>query len=132
MISLPGILNRNLAIFFLLMAAGLAPWLYRSRRADHLRALVKTNRSHGPTADHFYARLLRLLARRGYRRAPEQTPVEFLKGLRANNVSSLAEIAEITQVFCDSRYGEQPLPPEEIARLTALLGRIESAPENRR
>ena len=113
------------------VAAGFTPWIYRTMRTG-LGSLAKSNRSKVPTADHFYARLLRVLAKRGYHRTPEQTPVEFLGRLRAKNVNSLPEIAEITQIFCDSRYGEQPLPPEEITRLTTLLSRIETAPENAR
>jgi hypothetical protein len=128
MMALPGVVNRNLAIFFLLMAAGFIPWIYRRFRTP-LLAMVQSRNGRAPTADHFYARLLQILARHGYRRPANETPVEFLDRLRAKNTACLSEIGEITQIFCDSRYGEQPLPPEEIARLTTLLGRIERAPE---
>jgi hypothetical protein len=131
MLSLPRVVNRNLAIFFLLMSAGFIPGVYRFARG-RVTAIAKSNRSQTPTADHFYARLLQLLARRGHYRAPHQTPAEFLYRLRAREAPCFNEIAEVTQIFCDSRYGEQPLPPEEIVRLTTLLSRIESAPEIRR
>lgn len=131
MMSIPAIVNRNLAIFFVLLAAGFFPWLYRRRKLP-LRAFARPQRSQLPTADHFYARLLRTLAKRGHTRAPEQTPAEFLDQLRAVEIPAIDEIAQITQVFCDSRYGEQPLPPEEIDRLKNLLTRIENAPENPR
>jgi hypothetical protein len=68
------------------------------------------------------------LGKRGFPRAAEQTPAEFLNLLRAKNIPCLDEIAQITQTFCDSRYGEQPLPPEEIERLATLLARIENEP----
>ena len=127
MMSIPGIVNRHLAIFFVLLAAGFVPWIYRKTRGAGTAG--RTNRSAGPTADHFYARLLRTLAKRGFTRAPEQTPVEFLGSLREMQAPCLDEISELTRVFCDSKYGEQPLPEAEVRRLGELLGRVESAPE---
>jgi hypothetical protein len=131
MMSIPRIVNRNLTIFFVVLAAGFIPWLYRRTRMSPAR-LAKPQRAATPTADHFYARLLRVLGKRGYDRSPEQTPAEFLNQLRVNNAAALDEIAQITQIFCDSRYGEQPLPPEVIQRLKELLALIENTPENRR
>ena len=128
MMSIPRIVSRNLPIFFLLLAAGFIPWIYRRTRGP--LALAKARAASAPTADHFYARLLRLLARRGFHRNPEQTPVEFLDSLRGTDVSRIEEIAEITRVFCDSRYGEQPLERDEIERLSDLLARIEAPVEN--
>jgi hypothetical protein len=131
MMSIPQMVNRNLGLFFLVMAAGFIPWIYKRARGP-LAALSNHPRAQVPTADHFYARLLRVLGRRGFAPAPEQTPLEFLKRLRAENAACIDEISEITRVFCDSRYGEQPLAAEEIQRLTSLLARIEDAPENPR
>jgi hypothetical protein len=131
MMSIPRIVNRNLIIFFILLSLGFIPWLYRRVRVP-FAALAKPQRTSSPTADHFYARLLRLLAKRGHDRSPEQTPAEFLEQLRARNAAAIEPIGQITQIFCDSRYGEQPLPPEEIARLKELLAQIENTPENPR
>jgi hypothetical protein len=131
MMSIPRIVNRNLLIFFAILSAGFIPWLYRRVRAP-LAALARPQRTSTPTADHFYARLLRVLAKRGHNRSPEQTPTEFLGQLRTTNATAIEQIAQITQIFCDSRYGEQPLPPEEIARLKELLTQIENTPENTR
>jgi transglutaminase-like putative cysteine protease len=126
MTSIPRIVSRNITIFFVILALGFIPWLYRRTRLPF--AVAKSKRGQIPTADHFYARLLRILDKRGFPRAPEQTPAEFLNLLRAKNIPCLDEIAQITQTFCDSRYGEQPLPPEEIERLATLLARIENEP----
>ena len=125
--SIPGIVNRNLAIFFVLLAAGFVPWIYRKTRG--IGTGSRTNRSSGPTADHFYELLLRALAKRGFSRAPEQTPVEFLGSLRERKAPCLEEIGDVTRVFCDSKYGELPLPEAEARRLAALLERVEKAPE---
>jgi transglutaminase-like putative cysteine protease len=127
MMSIPGIVNRNLAIFFVLLAAGFVPWIYRQTRGSRTGAGLK--RSNLPTANHFYARMLRALARRGFDRPPEQTPVEFLESLREAKAPCLAEIGEVTRAFCDSKYGEQPLPEVEVRRLGELLERVENAPE---
>jgi hypothetical protein len=131
MLKIPGIVSRNLTIFFLILAAGFIPWIYRRTRVP-LAARKKGQRTQVPTADHFYARLLGLLAKRGHERSPEQTPVEFLNELRGKNAAGLEEISEMTRIFCDSRYGEQPLSGEEIECLKGLLERIEKTPENAR
>ena len=127
MMMIPRIVNRNVTLFFLVLALGFVPWLYRRARMPF--AIAKSQRAQLPTADHFYARLLRFLAKRGCDRAPEQTPAEFLDTLRAKNLPCLDQIAEITNIFCDSHYGEQPLPPEQIERLKALLAQIENTPD---
>lgn len=130
MMSIPRIVNRNLPIFFLLLAAGFIPWLYRRTRIP--LAANKARAASAPSADHFYAHLLCLLAKRGFQRNPEQTPDEFLRSLRDQNAASIPEISEITRFFCDSRYGEQPLSQHEIERLSSLLTSIEQDPENSR
>lgn len=129
--SLPRFVSQHLAVFFLLLTVGFVPYYYKRLRKPLARA-AERRAGERATADHFYARLLRILERRGFEAMPQLTPLEFLQRLRARGVPCFDEVAEITRVFCDARYGEQPLAPEEIERLTGLLQRIESAPENPR
>jgi transglutaminase-like putative cysteine protease len=72
-------------------------------------------------ARHFYGQMLRLLARRGHRRRPTQTPIEFLRDLEQKDHPYLDEIRLITGEFCASRYGEAELTPEALERLERSL-----------
>ncbi len=57
-------------------------------------------------ATHCYGRMLRLLARHGHRRALQQTPLEFLEGLKRALPGVADEAGLITESFCATRYGE--------------------------
>ncbi|MDX2030897.1 MAG: DUF3488 and transglutaminase-like domain-containing protein [Blastocatellia bacterium] len=63
----------------------------------------------------FYQEMLQLLARAGHRRAPHQTPAEFAAQL------ALPAVIEITNLYQQTRFGEQPLSEEEIERVGHLL-----------
>lgn len=63
----------------------------------------------------FYQEMLHVLARAGHRRAPHQTPAEFAAQL------DLPAVAEITNLYQHTRFGNQSLTEDEVARVTRLL-----------
>jgi transglutaminase-like putative cysteine protease len=63
-----------------------------------------------------YERLLATLRRKGFPRAPAQTPLEFAASLPATGLS--APVAEFTRLYNQARFGEQA---PESARLGELL-----------
>jgi hypothetical protein len=68
-----------------------------------------------------YNEMLRLLARRGIRKGPAQTPVEFATSLPDNNLAD--PVLELTTIYQASRFGGQSAD----ARLaTSILVRIQS------
>jgi HEAT repeat protein len=53
----------------------------------------------------FYERLLRILASRGMRRQPTETPLEFARSVLNARGEDFREVARLTNAFCAWRYG---------------------------
>ncbi len=69
-----------------------------------------------------YARLMSLLGRKGYKRIPSQTPVEFA---RSFPTSALREpVSDFTNLYNALRFGSAPI---SVSRFRELLGKIRSA-----
>jgi hypothetical protein len=66
----------------------------------------------------FYREMLQLLRRRGYFRAPHQTPWEF-----AGQVG-LPEVAQLTALYHRARFGHDPLTEVEVREVRALLAEV--------
>jgi|GEM_PF-3254939 len=64
----------------------------------------------------FYRDLLKLLERRGHRREPSQTPLEFAGSVVAAEGPRWADVDTITRIFCDVRYGSNSQGAEVEAR----------------
>jgi hypothetical protein len=124
LMSVPEFLRNNLTVVSLIVVIAAAPLVLRRGNALRLSKKVAKGNAIVPDADHFYAELLRTLARRGIQRGVDETPIEFLERLRAGNVPCLAEIGEITRAFCEARYGEEALAPERVERLRGQLRAI--------
>jgi len=102
-------------------AVVVAAWMLR-RRAPGISGHV------APAAvPRFYVQALRLLARRGVRRAPAETAREFAQRVEAQAPGAAAALARVTAVYERCRFGAGALTPEEAAAveasLTALRGR---------
>ena len=67
----------------------------------------------------FYERLLSLLAKRGYKREPHQTPLEF-----ASLVGAI-EVGIVTGAYNRVRFGRQKLSPAEERELQVALAKLE-------
>jgi len=68
-----------------------------------------------------YNEMLRLLSRRGIRKAPEQTPLEFAASLPDGNLAE--PVHELTTMYHAARFGGQPSDPR---RATSLLAQIQT------
>ncbi len=70
-----------------------------------------------------YEEMLRLLARRGWRKAPGQTPLEFIASLSSASIA--APVADLTAIYQDARFGARPADSRALAelliRIRALL-----------
>ncbi|WCJ59615.1 transglutaminaseTgpA domain-containing protein [Fontisphaera persica] len=100
-------------------------WQRRSWRGWR-RAAAQDAECARALAGHYYGRMLRLLARRGLRRQPHQTPLEFLETLAGARLPDYAEAVRITQTFCLTHYGGQPMMPETQRELDDALKRMEA------
>lgn len=119
--------SRGTAAFALALCALLAA-VWKSglgSRPQALRSLARFRRG-GSATKTYYDRMLRLLEKRGLRRADAQTPLEFLGGLRDSAL--FGDIELITRRFCENHYGGRALSNEETRAIEAALGRIKKAP----
>ena len=97
-------------------------WSWRGWR----RAADRDTESARALAGHYYGRMLRVLARRGFHRQPQQTPLEFLQTLRGMALPDYEGAVRITQTFCLTHYGGQPMMPETQRELEEALRRLEA------
>jgi hypothetical protein len=110
---LPAVLT--IALFWLLIR-----FVKRVRRFGWWRAFT-LGRVDEPTisAVEFYDRLVALLAARGLKRAPDQTPLEFASAL------PLAEATVLTEAYNRVRYGAEALSRAEAKQIESILTTIE-------
>ncbi len=78
----------------------------------------KVKRDAPASAIAFYQEMLKTLERGGRRRAPDQTPAEFAARWR------MPAVTEITKLYQQVRFGNQPLDDDEIARISVLLSEL--------
>ncbi len=68
----------------------------------------------------FYERLLAALARRGIRRSPDQTPMEFASAF------NMIEAMTITNAYNRVRFGREQLSPSELREIERSLANLEA------
>lgn len=100
-----------LSLFGLALSAVAALVWYRHRQSWRRRV----NGDGAASAVAFYQEMLRTLERGGRKRAPHQTPNEFAAAL------AIPAVSEITQLYQQTRFNEQRLTAEEVARVSVLL-----------
>ncbi len=89
---------------------GIARWSLRARSGKSLTAGMATLE---------YSEMLRLLEKRGWKKAASQTPLEFAAAIPAADLS--APIAELTEIYQSARFGNQPA---RVDQMSSLLGSI--------
>jgi protein-glutamine gamma-glutamyltransferase len=83
-----------------------ARWSLRARRAGNLTASLAALE---------YTEMLRLLEKRGWRKAPSQTPLEFAAAIPSADVS--VPVARLTELYQSARFGSHPAPIEQMSSL---------------
>lgn len=74
----------------------------------------------------FYQRALSILLSKGFRRAPEMTPSEFIDSLKREIPQDYADdLARLTQLFYRSRFGNHSLTAAETTVVRDSLSRLE-------
>ncbi|HXT87501.1 MAG TPA: DUF3488 and transglutaminase-like domain-containing protein [Verrucomicrobiae bacterium] len=68
-----------------------------------------------------YRQMLRLLERRGWRKSPAQTPLEFAATIRVQEFAG--PVAELTSLYQSARFGSAPA---DARRVTSLLSSLKS------
>ena len=74
-----------------------------------------------------YREMLRLLEKRGWRKAPSQTPLEFAAAIPAPDLAT--PVAQLTEIYQSARFGDHPA---RIEQMSALLRAIRDAVRSRK
>jgi hypothetical protein len=88
------------------------------------RSPSRIERARTPAVPRFYARALRLLARRGVRRGPAETAREFSRRVEATAPAAAPAFARLTAAYERCRFGAGALAPEEVAALEVSLAAL--------
>jgi protein-glutamine gamma-glutamyltransferase len=83
-----------------------ARWRVRARRGGNLTASLAALE---------YREMLRLLEKRGWKKAPSQTPLEFASAIPAADLS--APVAQLTELYQSARFGNHAAPVDQISSL---------------
>jgi protein-glutamine gamma-glutamyltransferase len=83
-----------------------ARWSLRARRAGNLTASLAALE---------YREMLRLLEKRGWKKAESQTPLEFAAAIPSSEIS--APVAQLTELYQSARFGEHAAPIEQMSSL---------------
>jgi hypothetical protein len=70
--------------------------------------------------------MLRLLEKRGWKKAPSQTPQEFASAIPAADIA--APVAQLTELYQSARFGNHPTP---VAQMSTLLRAIRDSLKSR-
>jgi transglutaminase-like putative cysteine protease len=108
---LPSVLVFLVALLFILRGRSLiryavARWSLRARRGGNLTASLAALE---------YTEMLRLLEKRGWKKSPSQTALEFASALPAADLS--APVAQLTELYQSARFGDHPARIEQMSSL---------------
>ena len=84
----------------------IARWRVRARRGGNLTASLAALE---------YREMLRLLEKRGWKKAPSQTPLEFASAIPATDLS--APVAQLTELYQSARFGDHAAPIDQMSSL---------------
>jgi protein-glutamine gamma-glutamyltransferase len=84
----------------------IARWRVRARRGGNLTASLAALE---------YREMLRLLEKRGWKKAPSQTPLEFASAIPAADLS--APVAQLTELYQSARFGNHAAPVDQMSSL---------------
>ncbi len=88
----------------------IARWSLRARRGGDLTASL---------ASLEYTEMLRLLEKRGWKKSPSQTPLEFASAIPAADLT--APITQLTDLYQSARFGNHPAPVERMSSLLRVI-----------
>jgi transglutaminase-like putative cysteine protease len=108
---------RNLVVNMLIAAIGLILALFGifffvfsgSARSLRSKAAKKKSNAQLRSVIEFYTQFLRIMARKGFRHEPAQTPGEFAEAIEKARPAWAGPVKAITRLYYAIRFGEQPL-----------------------
>jgi protein-glutamine gamma-glutamyltransferase len=103
---------RGRSMFSYLMAR----WSLRARTTGNVTASLATLE---------YREMLRLLERRGWKKPPSQTALEFAAAIPAAEIA--APVAQLTALYQSARFGDRPAPAQQMSALLRSIREITRA-----
>jgi transglutaminase-like putative cysteine protease len=97
---------RGWSMFVYLMAR----WSLRARSTGNVTASLATLE---------YREMLRLLEKRGWKKSPSQTALEFAAEIPAAEIA--APVAQLTALYQSARFGDQPAPAQQMSALLSAI-----------
>jgi hypothetical protein len=82
-----------------------------------IREWLRRRKNRSPVE--FYERMERVLAKRGLKRRPEQTPQEFAFAL------DMPLAVRLTELYNRVRFGNEPIGPEDASAIESWLDHLE-------
>jgi len=112
---LPSVLAFLVALLFFLRGRAMvnyvvARWTIRVRHAGHATASLATLE---------YREMLRLLERRGWKKSPSQTALEFAAAIPATDVA--VSVTRLTELYQSARFGDRTVPLDQMSSLLRSL-----------
>jgi transglutaminase-like putative cysteine protease len=88
----------------------MARWSLRARSTGNVTASLATLE---------YREMLRLLERRGWKKSPSQTALEFAAAIPAGEIA--APVAQLTALYQSARFGDRPAPAQQMSALLSSI-----------
>jgi hypothetical protein len=88
----------------------MARWSLRARTSGNVTASLATLE---------YREMLRLLERRGWKKSPSQTALEFAAAIPAAEIA--APVAQLTALYQSARFGDRPAPAQQMSALLSSI-----------
>jgi len=88
----------------------MARWSLRARSTGNVTASLATLE---------YREMLRLLERRGWKKSPSQTALEFAAAIPAAEIA--APVAQLTALYQSARFGDRPAPAQQMSALLTSI-----------
>jgi protein-glutamine gamma-glutamyltransferase len=88
----------------------MARWSLRARSTGNVTASLATLE---------YREMLRLLERRGWKKSPSQTALEFAAAIPATEIAT--PVAQLTALYQSARFGDRPAPAQQMSELLSAI-----------
>jgi transglutaminase-like putative cysteine protease len=94
----------------------MARWSLRARSTGNVTASLATLE---------YREMLRLLERRGWKKSPSQTALEFAAAIPAAEIAG--PVAQLTALYQSARFGDRPGPAQQMSALLSAIRELTRA-----
>ena len=118
---------RQATFVLVFIGGGLLLLMVVARTFPAARLKLKPRSNEQAIAAHWYARMLRLTAARGFHKAASHTPVEFARQVEQQWPDGSPHIRRLTQLYCRIRFGQTPISHDDFLAAEASLQALKNS-----